>query len=115
MRQVDVIRGNADRIIPWLSARKTTGKKYTYEEILVNLGLPADKNMRRTLSKFVNGKGIRRRRFTPKGEKVVVEGVIKQPEDIPEVIPLLIFPKQSRKERFLSACQAFADIYFTED
>jgi len=76
MTQADLIRDNADRIIPWLSARKTTGKKYTYEEILNNLGLPSDKNIRRSLSKFVNGQGIRRRKFSHKQEKVVAEGLI---------------------------------------
>ena len=76
MRQVDVIRGNADKIMPWLSAQKNTGRRYTYEEILLNLGLPADKNMRRTLSKFVNGQGIRRRRLSHRKEKVIAEGVM---------------------------------------
>lgn len=132
MTQAETIRSNASRILPWLTAKKNTGKKYTYEEILLNVGLPSDKNMRRSLSKFVLQNGDRRRRectrrkpstkanepidiFPPEVETIPIHQELQVKE---AKVAYTYRPYASDAERFRIAWEAagnlFAQIYFQE-
>lgn len=108
MNAADLIRRNSEAINVLMVTRKDGGKKYTYAEILTLLKLEVTTATLHAMSDYAVSKGIRRRKHTPRSTP-------KESPETTEVVEIETLFKPTDKERFLSACRAFADIYFKED